>query len=196
MAPAIGDRIHLRKILEEERKVTERVIIKPKFCYILQKQTDNSDSFLNGLEESQRTEVSIEDQERAGALASSLPSTSSNISTTPLLTSPIPAQSEWHLAFVIPELRTFSDHVKEAVATGVISSRARREIIQVLRTYMTAYTVKPKSEQYKTICKKLILKFPKLEDTEGKGDYVSVMRQLSNVVYCPFLTNRDRGNWH
>ena len=81
----------------------------------------------------------------------------------------MPVQSEWHLPFIIPELRTFSDHIKEVVSTGVVSSRAWREIIQVLRTYMTAYTVKPKSEQYKTVCKKLILKFPKLEDTEGKG---------------------------
>ena len=54
---------------------------------------------------------------------------------------------------------------------------------------MTAYTVKPKSEQYKAVCKKLILKFPKLEDTEGKGDYVSMIKQLRYVINCVFLTN-------
>ena len=60
--------------------------------------------------------------------------TSSDVFIAPSLTSPMPAQSEWHLSLVIPELRTFSDHVKKAVATGVVSSRAQREIIQVLRT--------------------------------------------------------------
>lgn len=141
------------------------------------------------MEESQRTVVGTE--EHAGVLASSLPSTStsSNVSTTSSLTNPVPAQSDWHLTFIIPEVQTFSDYVKEAVSTGVISSRARREIIQVLRTYMTAYTVKPKSEQYKAVCKKLILKFPKLEDTEGKGDYVSMIKQLRYVINCVFLTN-------
>ena len=141
------------------------MIIKLHLCvYSSQKHTGNH----NGLEESQRTEVA---STTVGASSSSLPSTSSNVSTAPSVTSPMPAQSEWHLTFIIPELRTFSDHVKEAVSTGVVSSRARREIIQVLRTYVTAYTVKPKSEQYKAVCKKLILKFPKLEDTEGKCEY-------------------------
>ena len=98
----------------------------------------------------------------------------------------MPAQSEWHLSFFIPELRTFSYHVKKAVATGVVSSRARREIIQVLRTYITAHTVKPTSEQYKTVCKRLIFKYPKLEDTEGKGDYVSKTKVLNSAVHCAF----------
>lgn len=42
--------------------------------------------------------------------------------------------SEWHINFSIPELRTFSQHVKDAVASGIILGKARREVIQVLRT--------------------------------------------------------------
>ena len=83
-----------------------------------------------------------------------------------------PGLTEWHLQFAIPQLRSFSQHVKNAVDTGIITGRARREIIQVLRTYMTAHTLYPTSEQYKTVCKKLITKFPRLKDTEGTH-YVS-----------------------
>jgi len=44
--------------------------------------------------------------------------------------------TEWHVDFVIPDFHTFSSHVKEATDTGVVTGVARREIIQVLRTYM------------------------------------------------------------
>ena len=63
--------------------------------------------------------------------------------------------------------------MQEAVRTGVVSSRARHEVIKVLRTYITAYTIRPSSEQYTTVCRKLITKYPKLEDTEGKSQIVS-----------------------
>lgn len=81
--------------------------------------------------------------------------------------------SDWHILFSIPELRSFSQHVKDAVNSGVVTGRARREIIQVLRTYMTAHTIYPTSEQYTTVCKKLIAKYPNLRDTKGKTKYVS-----------------------
>ena len=85
--------------------------------------------------------------------------------------------SDWHLQFAIPQLKSFSQHVKNAVDTGIVTGRARREIIQVLRTYMTAHTVYPTSEQYKTVCKKLITKFPSLKDEEGTH-YVSTLLYL------------------
>ena len=81
--------------------------------------------------------------------------------------------SEWHTEFLIPELATFSHHVRDAVTTGIVTGRARKEIIQVVRTYMTAHTIYPTSEQYKTVCSKLVSKYPKLKDTEGKTKYVS-----------------------
>lgn len=82
-------------------------------------------------------------------------------------------QSTWHLQFNIPELATFSGAVKNAVKTGVVTSIARREIIQVLRTYITQHTIRPTSEQYVTVCQKLIGKFPNLKDTEGDSPFVS-----------------------
>jgi len=81
--------------------------------------------------------------------------------------------SKWHVEFVIPELRTFSHNVKDFITTGIVTGRARREIIQVLHTHMTAHTIYPTSEQYNTVCKKLISKYPNLKDTEGKTKYVS-----------------------
>ena len=52
--------------------------------------------------------------------------------------------SNWHLQFDIPDLGNFSGIVKKAVSTGIITGQARREIIQIIRTYMTKYTTKTK----------------------------------------------------
>ena len=82
-------------------------------------------------------------------------------------------QSNWHLKFSISELNTFSGIVQEAVSTGVITGLGRREIIQVLWTYILKYTMQPTSEHYITICQKLIEKYPKLRDTEGQSHFVS-----------------------
>ena len=82
-------------------------------------------------------------------------------------------QSTWHYQFEIPDLHNFSGIVKTAVETGIVTGLARREIIQVLRTYMLRYTIRPTSEQYQTVCIKLITKYPNLKDTEGDSTYVS-----------------------
>ena len=84
----------------------------------------------------------------------------------------LPNQRDWHLQFSIPELSTFSDHVKEAISSGLTTYRARREIIQVLRTYITAHTLFPKSEAYNAVCQKLVQKYPKLEDNDGQQTFV------------------------
>jgi len=83
--------------------------------------------------------------------------------------------TEWHLNFMIPQKSSFTNSVQEAIRTGVITSKARREIISVLRTYIVAHTVYPTSEQYNTVCRKLVSKFPNLMDTElGKSTIVSI----------------------
>lgn len=80
--------------------------------------------------------------------------------------------SEWHVNFEIPDFHTFSSNMKEAVDTGVITGITRREVIQVLRTYILSHTTKPNSEQYNTVCRKLVTKYPKLRD-EADCYYVS-----------------------
>ena len=67
--------------------------------------------------------------------------------------------------------------VPPPMSTGVVTGRARRD---VLCTYMTAYTIYPTSEEYATVCKKLIAKYPNLKDTQGKTKYVS-MYLLINI---------------
>ena len=54
-----------------------------------------------------------------------------------------------------------------------MTSKARHEIVQVLRTLMMMHTVYPTSEQYVTVCKELIAKFPKLADEVGTNGFVS-----------------------
>jgi len=68
------------------------------------------------------------------------------------------------------------------VGTGIVDGRARREIIQVLRTYICAHTITPTLEQYKAVCKVLIKKFPTLQDTaEGKSKYVRWILQMQFI---------------
>lgn len=83
------------------------------------------------------------------------------------------SNQEWHVGFVIPELDVFSTNVLKAINTGVVTGSARREIVQILRTYVLAHTCNPKSEHYNTVCRKLVDKYPKLQDTEGDSHYVS-----------------------
>lgn len=93
------------------------------------------------------------------------------------------ANQEWHVSFVIPELDVFSTHVLQAINTGVVTGSARREIVQIIRTYVLAHTCNPKSEHYNTVCRKLVDKYPKLQDTEGDSRYVStaIKFQLMHV---------------
>ena len=64
----------------------------------------------------------------------------------------------WHHEFTIPEENTFSGSAQRAFTTGVITSKAKREIIQVLRTMMISHTVYPTSEQYTYVSQLLISK--------------------------------------
>ena len=101
-------------------------------------------------------------------------------SATPSITDGCPGPSndrslDWLIQFLIPELRSFSQHVKDAVNTGVVTGRAMREINQVLHTYITAHTIYLTSEQYTIVCKKLVAKYPNLMDANGKTKYVSIV---------------------
>ena len=40
------------------------------------------------------------------------------------------------MEFLIPELNTFSHHARNAITTSIVTGKARREIIEVLRTYI------------------------------------------------------------
>lgn len=103
------------------------------------------------------------------------------------------ADQEWHVSFIIPELDVFSAHVLQAINTCVVTASARREIVQVLRTYVLAHTCNPKSEHYNTVCRKLVDKYPKLQDTEGDSRYVSKANKTTyyNYVFNPLGLMED-----
>ena len=112
---------------------------------------------------------------------------SSSSSTGSPANQPQPTTStDWHLSFSIPDMESFSKSVRVAVTTGVITDRARKEIIQVLRTYITKHTVYPSPAQYSSVCQLLVTKFPKLRDQEGLSVFVSVYRLLANSCIFTF----------
>lgn len=74
-----------------------------------------------------------------------------------------------------PMLKNFQC-VQDAINT-VVTAKARREITQVLRTLTTMYTHYPSSEQYITVCRNLVTKYPKLRD-DKENPFVR------NYTYC------------
>lgn len=78
--------------------------------------------------------------------------------------------SSWLESFEIPT--EFSHRTKESIRTGVVTKRARCEIIAALATRILQSTRYPTPNVYQTICTKLIRKFPTLQDPVGNG-YVS-----------------------
>ena len=79
----------------------------------------------------------------------------------------------WVSTFEIPDKHTFSGSVQKSLDTGVICSKARRDIIQILRTLILQFTRYPKPEEYNTVSMKLIEKYPTLHDGDSESGYVS-----------------------
>lgn len=55
----------------------------------------------------------------------------------------------------------------------MLTKTARCEIIAAIATRMVQYTRYPTSYEYQTVCKKLIQKYPNIQDPVGNG-YVSI----------------------
>lgn len=51
-----------------------------------------------------------------------------------------PQESDWHLSFQIPRRETFSQCVKHAIDSGIVSSKARQQIITTIRTLCLQHT--------------------------------------------------------
>ena len=69
-------------------------------------------------------------------------------------------------------MTTFSGTVQQAIETGIVVSKARQEIVQMLRTLMLQHTKYPTPEQYTNVCQKLVVKYPKLRNTIGSNGFV------------------------
>lgn len=82
----------------------------------------------------------------------------------------------WHMNFPLPQKQTLGYSVCQAIETGVVTSAARRRLVDVMSRCILVHTMKPSPEQYNHVCFQLITKFPKLRDQglEGHGSgYVS-----------------------
>ena len=58
--------------------------------------------------------------------------------------------------------------------SGVLTPKARDEIVHSLATLIMVYTAHPSSSDYNAVCSNLIKKHPVLRDCVGSG-YVSIM---------------------
>ena len=88
----------------------------------------------------------------------------------PPSTKPSP-ELQWHLNFEIPS--KFSVSTENRIKSGLLRKKNRTEIVQALSAAIILQTKYPTSEQYTSVCLKLIEKFPTLRDGMGATGYVS-----------------------
>lgn len=75
----------------------------------------------------------------------------------------------WHRNFLLPAKDTLGYSVSKAVETGIVTQKAKSRILTVLRGCILVHTMEPTPEQYTSVCRQLVTKFPKLRDTGGSG---------------------------
>ena len=77
---------------------------------------------------------------------------------------------------VIPS--RFLVETTQAVKTGVLTQKARDEIISSLTTLILVHTKRPTPNDFTTICRRLVSKYPKLKD-KVDGGFVSFFVTVS-----------------
>ena len=60
-----------------------------------------------------------------------------------------------------------------AIKSGILNNEVRDEIVNSVSTLMMVHTLKPTSEEYNTVCSRLIMAYPTLKDNCDNG-YVRV----------------------
>lgn len=53
--------------------------------------------------------------------------------------------------------------------SGVLSKRSRDEIVQSLSTHILVHTNRPLPDDFHTVCRRLVEKYPSLKDTVDNG---------------------------
>ncbi len=66
----------------------------------------------------------------------------------------------------------FSTETAACVKSGVLTKKARDEIVNSLATLMLVHTSRPSPDDLTTVCKRLVRKYPVLKDKVDSG-YVS-----------------------
>ena len=88
-----------------------------------------------------------------------------------------PSKSDWVYTLDIPEV--FSAKTMKILRSGeAVTKNARIEIVAALHTRMLQFQEKPSPFEYRTVCKRLVEKYPALQDQSDSG-YVS--------DYCAFV---------
>ena len=78
--------------------------------------------------------------------------------------------ANWAEKIVIP--KRFSVVTNEALKSGVLTPKARDEIVHSLATLMMVHTIRPTPDDYNTVCLRLIKTHSILKDKVDSG-YVS-----------------------
>ena len=100
---------------------------------------------------------------------------------------------------MIPDKCTYSGSIQKAIETGVVTSKARRDMITVLRTLMLQHTTMPDGIHYNAVCEALVTKFPNLADEEDDSVYVSTYFTVNLFLFTtniPILICGVIGNCH
>lgn len=77
---------------------------------------------------------------------------------------------QWGSHIEIP--RNFSEHTNAAIKSGMLTSRARDEVVNHLACQIMRYTMYLSTEDLKLCCSRLVQLYPACKDTVGSG-YVS-----------------------
>ena len=78
--------------------------------------------------------------------------------------------ANWAEKLAIP--KRFSVVTNEAMKSGVLTPKVRDEIVQSMSTLIMVHTIRPTSNDYNTVCLRLIKTHPILKDRIDSG-YVS-----------------------
>lgn len=77
------------------------------------------------------------------------------------------SSSSWLGSFQIPE--KYSKVTMERLREEVMTDKLRQEIISAIAIQIYQHTMYPSSEEYTTVCRKLIERYPYLKDKVGNG---------------------------
>lgn len=76
-------------------------------------------------------------------------------------------ESNWAETMAIPT--RFSGETTSSIDSGVLSKRSRDEIVQSLSTHILVHTNRPLPDDFHTVCRRLVEKYPSLKDTVDNG---------------------------
>ena len=82
-----------------------------------------------------------------------------------------PTKSDWVYTLDIPEV--FSRKTMDILSSGkAVTKNTRIEIVAAIFTWLLQYKEKPTPFEYRTVCKRLVEKYPALQDQSDSG-YIS-----------------------